>query len=215
MSAPDLPELERQELRRTTATDSMTLSGALVQSPRDAVRAARLRVRESELRGVTFEAEGAPGLELIDVVLRDCALSNVDAREGVIRRVEVHRSQLVGFGLNEGEARDLRVLDSSLELASFASAQLNGVIFEGVNLTDASFMAARLESVEFIGCQLTGADFRGARLKGCAIRGSSLDDVLGIESLRGLRMPWGDLLASAGALAAALGIAVEIEQQSG
>lgn len=78
-------------------------------------------------------------------------------------------------------------------------------------MTDASFMAARLESVEFIGCKLTGADFRGAKIKGCAIRGSSLDDVLGIESLRGLRMPWGDLLASAGALAAALGIAVEAD----
>jgi uncharacterized protein YjbI with pentapeptide repeats len=211
VSAPDLPELERQELRRTTVTDTMTLSGALVESPPDPVRAARLRIRESELRGVTFEVDGAPGLELIDVVMRDCGLSNVDARESVIRRVEVHRSQLVGFGLNKGDARDLRVLDSSLELASFASAQLNGVVFERVNLTDVSFMAARLESVEFIDCQLTGADFRGAKIKGCAIRGSSLDHVLGIESLRGLRMPWGDLLASASALAAALGIAVEAE----
>ena len=85
------------------------------------------------------------------------------------------------------------------------------MVFERVNLADASFMAARLEGVEFIDCRLTGADFRGAKLKGCAIRGTALDDVLGVESLRGLRMPWGDLLASAGALAAALGIAVEAE----
>ena len=175
------------------------------------VRAARLRIRESELRGVTFVAENAPGLELIDVVMHDCGLSNVDGREGVIRRAELHRSQLVGFGLSKGEARDLRVLDSSLELASFAAAQLSHVIFERVNLADASFMAARLEGVEFIDCRLAGADFRGAKLKGCAIRGAALDGVLGIESLRGLRMPWGDLLASAGALAAALGIVVEAE----
>jgi uncharacterized protein YjbI with pentapeptide repeats len=209
--APDLPELEPLELTTEGPADAVFISGARVAATEAPVRAGRLRIRESELRGVTFEAANAPGLELIDVVMRDCGLSNVDGREGVIRRAELHRSQLVGFGLSKGDARDLRVLDSSLELASFAAAQLSDVVFERVNLADASFMAARLEGVEFIDCRLTGADFRGAKIKGCAIRGTALDGVLGVESLRGLRMPWGDLLASAGALAAALGIAVETE----
>ena len=31
-------------------------------------------------------------------------------------------------------------------------------------------------------------------MSGCAIRGSSLEDVLGVESLSGLQMPWSDLL---------------------
>ena len=70
-------------------------------------------------------------------------------------------------------------------------------------------MHARLESVAFVDCRLDGADFRHAKVAGCAIRGASLDGVLGVESLRGLRMPWPDVLASAGALAAALGIDVE------
>jgi hypothetical protein len=96
VSAPDLPEIERQELRRTTATDSMTLSGALVESPLDAVRAARLRIRESELRGVTFEAEGAPGLELIDVVMRDCGLSmRAKVRSGAWKCI-AHNSSALG-----------------------------------------------------------------------------------------------------------------------
>lgn len=209
--APDLPELEALELTTDGPADPVFISGARVAATQTPVRTGRLRIRESELRGVTFEAANAPGLELIDVVLRDCGLSNVDGREGVIRRAELHRSQLVGFGLSKGDVRDLRVVDCSLELASFAAAHLSDVIFEHVNLADASFMAARLEGVEFIDCRLAGADFRGAKLKGCAIRGSALDGVLGVESLRGLRMPWGDLLASAGALAAALGIAVEAE----
>jgi uncharacterized protein YjbI with pentapeptide repeats len=72
-------------------------------------------------------------------------------------------------------------------------------------------MEARLEGVEFIDCQLTGTDFRGARLTRCAIRGSSLEDVLGVDSLRGVRMPWPDIVASVGALAAALDIAAETE----
>jgi uncharacterized protein YjbI with pentapeptide repeats len=81
-----------------------------------------------------------------------------------------------------------------------------------VNLAEASFMDARLESVAFLDCRLDGADFRGAQVTACAVRGASLDGVLGVESLRGLRMPWPDVLASAGALAAALGIAIESDE---
>jgi uncharacterized protein YjbI with pentapeptide repeats len=96
-----------------------------------------------------------------------------------------------------------------LQLASFASAKLNNVVFERVNLAEASFMDARLEAVAFVDCRLDGADFRRASTSSCAIRGASLDGVLGVESLRGVRMPWVDVVGSAGALAAALGIVVE------
>jgi uncharacterized protein YjbI with pentapeptide repeats len=207
MIAPDLPELEPREV---PDEGDLILSGARVERvAADPVRAGRIRVRESELRGVSIEGRHIAGLELVDVILTDCGLANVDAREGLLRRVEVRRSQLVGFGFNEGDVSDLVVRDSSLELSSFAGASLRGVRFEGVNLINASFMEARLELVEFIDCRMSGADFRGARVRSAAIRGASLDGVLGVESLRGTRMPWGDLLASAGALAAALGISVE------
>ena len=207
LQAPDLPELE--EVSLPAAADAIDLTGALVAGDGGAVQAGRVRLRESELRGVVLEPGNVPGLTLADVIMRDCGLSNVDGREGRLARVEVHRSQLVGFGLSGGDVRDLRVLDSSLQLASFAAATLRNVVFERVNLAEASFMHARLEAVAFVDCRLEGADFRHAKVAGCAIRGASLDGVLGVESLRGLRMPWPDVLASAGALAAALGIDVE------
>jgi uncharacterized protein YjbI with pentapeptide repeats len=207
MIAPDLPELEPQDI---PGDGDLVLSGALVErAAADPVRTGRIRLRECELRGVSIEADHVPGLELVDVILSDCGLANVDARGGLLRRVEVQRSQLVGFDLSVGDVADLVVRDSSLELSSFAGASLRSVRFEGVNLTDASFMEARMELVEFADCRLAGADFRGARVRSAAIRGASLDGVLGVESLRGVRMPWSDILASAGALAAALGITVE------
>lgn len=205
LQAPDLPELEEVRLD----AEVVELTGALVRGAGDALPAGRLRIHESELRGVTWEGGNAPGLTLVDVVLRDCGLSNVDGREGLMTRVEMYRSQLVGFGFGRGEIRDLRVLDSSLELASFASATLHNVVFERVNLAEASFMDARLQAVAFVDCRLAGADFRRATVADCAIRGASLDGVRGLEALRGVRMPWPDVLASAGALAAALGITIE------
>ncbi len=207
LQAPDLPELE--EVTLPAAAGAIDLSGALVVGDGGAVQAERVRVRESELRGVVLEPGNLPGLTLADVIMRDCGMSNVDGREGRLSRVEVRRCHLVGFGLSGGEVRDLRVVDSSLQLASFASATLRNVVFEQVNLAEASFMHARLESVAFVDCRLEGADFRHVKLAGCVIRGASLDGVLGVESLRGLRMPWPDILGSAGALAVALGIDVE------
>jgi hypothetical protein len=138
--APDLPELEPYTSPRTGG--DLLLSGVLIEGEgHPPVRAGRIRLRESELRGVRIDADHAPGLELVDVVLRGCSLTNVDAREGFLRRVVVQGSRLVGFGLSGGEAADL--------------------------------------------------------------------SVLGVDSLRGLQMPWEDVLASAGALATALGIAIE------
>ena len=208
LQAPDLPELTPVVPAPSDSGD-LELSGARVSSSGAAVAARRVRVRESELEGLVFEAGNAPGLSLVDVVMRHCNLSNLDAREGLLTRVAMHGSQLVGFGFTRGEIRDLHVTDSSLQLASFSSAKLHNVVFERVNLAEASFMEARLEAVAFVDCRLDGTDFRRATLSGCAIRGTSLEGVLGVESLRGVRMPWADVVGSAGALATALGIVVE------
>jgi uncharacterized protein YjbI with pentapeptide repeats len=211
IQAPDLPELATPSpIPGADGDGDLALTGVLVAPEANTVvHARRVRLRECELRGLQVQADNAPGLELMDVILRDCDLSNIDGREGSVARVQAERCRMVGFGLSGGRVRDLAVTDSTLQLASFARAGLQRVVFERVNLAEASFMEARLERVAFVDCRMTGADFRGARLTACEIRGASLEDILGIESLRGLRMPWGDVVASAGAMAQALGISVD------
>jgi uncharacterized protein YjbI with pentapeptide repeats len=83
------------------------------------------------------------------------------------------------------------------------------VAFEHVDLSEATFQEAWLENVRFLDCGLAGADFRGARCAGCLIRGASLNGVVGLEALRGVRMAWEHVVASAAALAEALGIEIE------
>jgi uncharacterized protein YjbI with pentapeptide repeats len=104
------------------------------------------------------------------------------------------------------------VLDSAVAYASFARSKLQRVVFERANLRDASFMEARLQSVSFIDCELAGADFRGAKLESCTMRGTTLQGVTGVESLGGLTMAWSDLVASAAALASALGVAAQEDE---
>jgi uncharacterized protein YjbI with pentapeptide repeats len=211
-AAPLISQLEPCEPPDGGELDELVLSEALVERHgRDALTARRIHVQESELRGVTLGEGVATDLLLSDARLNGCDLSNVRARRGSIRRVEVADSRLVGFSLSEGKVEDVRVAGGTMMLCSFAHSHLRRVAFENVNLREASFLETQLTSVSFTGCDLTGADFRGARLKDCAIRGSSLDCVVGVESLRGLTMPWGDLVGSVAALAAALGIGVEGE----
>jgi uncharacterized protein YjbI with pentapeptide repeats len=114
----------------------------------------------------------------------------------------------VGFALTEGDLQDVHVGGGTMMLASLEQSRLQRVVFDEVVLREASFAGARLDDVTFAGCDLAGADFRGARLRNCVMRGSTLDGLVGIESLRGLSLPWPDLVASAGALAGALGIGV-------
>ncbi len=97
---PDLPALELRQLYSVIRGGDLVFDGALVEREGlEAVTAARILITESELRGVAINPGDAPGLRLSDVILRACDLSNVDGREGSLRRVEIHGSRLMGFGL--------------------------------------------------------------------------------------------------------------------
>ncbi|MGE5691204.1 MAG: pentapeptide repeat-containing protein, partial [Pseudomonadota bacterium] len=60
--------------------------------------------------------------------------------------------------------------------------------FERCELRGARFSVARVERVDLVGCDLAGSD--------------------GVESLRGARMPWNDVLANAAVFATTLGIEI-------
>lgn len=206
---PDLPELEQQAVGDGPHEELEIAGARIAREGQGPIATARLTVDECELRGVAFEPGQIRGFNMSDAILHECDLSNVQARRGDITRMEADRCRFVGFALTDGTMRDARVEESTMMLASFGHSRLRDVVFEHVNLREASFLQATLEGVVFDRCDLAGADFRGAKLINCAIRGSSLDDVVGVSSLTGLSMPWPDLVESVGALAHALGIEVE------
>lgn len=211
VSAPQLPDLEAIELPEAGELGGLDLADALVERAGQST-AKQIHIQESVVHGLTLEGGKATGLVLRDALLVEWDASNMNARGGELRRVELRNARLVGFGVTEAKIEDLRVSGGTMMLASIAQSTVRHAVFENVNLREASFADTRLTSVAFEGCDLTGADFRGARLEGCVIRGSSLEGVAGIDSLRGLVMPWNDLVASTGALAGALGIQVEADE---
>lgn len=208
--APDLPEpLEDGEPEEHSG--GLTIEECRVRrAAHEPLAAHAVKVVGADVGGLGLEG-GEVDLHVRDAVLADCDLSNVQARGAHLHRVELLRCRLVGLGLSEAELEHVRVAEGTLMLASFGHGRLHRVRFEGVNLREASFVGADLTQVVFDGCALEGADFREARMSACEIRGASLDGVLGIASLRGVTMPVADVVDSATALAAELGIGIEAD----
>jgi uncharacterized protein YjbI with pentapeptide repeats len=90
--------------------------------------------------------------------------------------------------------------------AGAAAVTRTAVAFSGCDLREADFRQARCTSVAFSGCDLTGADISGARFEGCSIAGCTLDGLRGVDRLRGVAMPWADIVAAAGVFAGELGV---------
>jgi uncharacterized protein YjbI with pentapeptide repeats len=158
-----------------------------------------------------FEATDLSGARLLNLFLSDCELlrcnlANAVVRGGSMRRVVVSGSRLTGFTWTGGEMLEAEFRDCRADLASFESGKLSHVVFEDCNLRDADFRRARMEAVRFEGCDLSGADISGARLERCSMRRCTLDGLRGVDRLRGVAMPWDDILAAAGVFAGELGV---------
>jgi uncharacterized protein YjbI with pentapeptide repeats len=207
---PDLPrELEERALGSGDFDPDVELYGIVVTDltpPTRAVR--RWSVQGSRFEGIGLAGAELPILSLVDCSLERCELANLVARDASLRRVLIAGGRLTGMQLVDGELEDVSFGGCRADLASFYGARLDRVEFEGCVLRDADFRGATLKEVTFADCDLAAADFNGTRFEKCVIRGTSLEDVTGIERLDGVAMPWPDIVANAGAFAAALGARV-------
>jgi uncharacterized protein YjbI with pentapeptide repeats len=189
---PPAPPRLPQEVEPTPITAEDFGNGA---------RLDEVRVADADVSGVRVS-----GLSLLDVELVRCNLANLDARSSSLVRTVAAESRLTGLGWSEGKLQDVAFRGCRVDLASFRFSQLERVTFEECSLREADFQDARCASVAFHDCDLTGASFHNARFARSELRRCTLDDLRGIEGLRGAAMEWGDILSLAGAFAAALGI---------
>ena len=91
---------------------------------------------------------------------------------------------------------------------SFRFTKFERVQFERCRLDEADFHGATFDSAVFLNCDLTGALWAEATFVRSDMRGCDLSRAGNPERLRGIRMPWPDVLNAAGVLAQAAGIEV-------
>jgi uncharacterized protein YjbI with pentapeptide repeats len=123
-------------------------------------------------------------------------------------RVELRTCRLTGAELAEATLRDVTFHDCRIDLAGLRHAKLERVVFSECRMAECELQGAALTDVLFDRCELRGATLTNARLQRVELRGCDLTGLSGGEALRGVRMPWEDVVASAGVLASIVGLEV-------
>jgi uncharacterized protein YjbI with pentapeptide repeats len=166
-----------------------------------------------DLDGCRVERASAVGAVLRDAALVDCELASgnfagVRAERIRLRRVLVHGARLTGAQVRDAALSDVLVRDCRADLATLVGATLERVRFEDCDLREADLSGLRADGLVLERCDLGGAILTGARLRRTELRGCALEAIVGVEALRGVRMPVADVVGSAVTFAHALGIEV-------
>lgn len=146
--------------------------------------------------------------DAIDARVENADFSNRRFLRSSIRRIELHLCRLTGIELAEATWNDVVLTDCRADFAGFRQAKLTRVVFRDCRLEEADFAGAKVTDVVFERCELRRASFAGCRVERVDLIGCTLAEVVGVESLRGARMPWGDILENAPLFAQGLGIQV-------
>ncbi len=103
---------------------------------------------------------------------------------------------------------DVTFDECRLDLVNLRFAKLERVVFRDCRMSECDLYEASVKDVLFERCELREAVFSSAALQRVDLRGCDLTGLRGMESLRGARMPWNDVLENAPLFASAVGIEI-------
>lgn len=199
--------------------------GILAEAPLD-LRG--VQILEQRLAGLDLSDRNGEGVQLIecraenvdlsraslrrssirDVVVDGGSWANVDFTEATLQRVELRKVRLTGAVLAGVSLRDASFVDCRMDLSAIRVGRLERVRFENCRMDEIDLYKAELSSVVFAGCGLTNASLAKAAFASCEMHECDLDGIGSPEQLRGVGMPWPDIVRSAAVLAAAAGLHV-------
>jgi uncharacterized protein YjbI with pentapeptide repeats len=206
------PSIEDDDLESATAglKGEFAFEEVSVEGGEFSGTAGEGRLTRSVFTDVDVSETVVEPIALADVRFSGCVLSNARWSGVDARRVEVLKSQLVGWRVEFDLAQDVYVGDSRADFASFDFASVKGlVVFERCRFKEAEF-AGNLSRAVFLECDLAEADFSGVTdARGLDVRESRLAGAKGLLSLRGARVTGDQVLQVADDLAREVGLAVD------
>jgi uncharacterized protein YjbI with pentapeptide repeats len=205
---PDIDEdLPDGELPK--ALSGAEISGSVIATrSHPSIDATGVRIADSRISAVDFSDCEFARCSITDVIWGGGTLANVRAIDSTLRRVRFDDVRATGLNLAGSTLEDAIFVSCRLDLSNLRMAKLDRVRFEGCRMEEADFYQASLRSVVFEDCTLTGANWSGATFERTEMRSSDLTGSNGLESIRGVRMPWLDIVRSANEIARAAGIVV-------
>ncbi len=136
----------------------------------------------------------AEGDDLVEIEIRDCDLSGIDASHARLVRSQLHTTPLTASRLRSVGLVDVLVGDGEFSGADLHEASLLRVEFRNCRMTGVSFSEAEFRHVRFVACKLDDANLRMARLDHVWFEDCSLVEAdLAGASLGSVRMDRCDL----------------------
>jgi uncharacterized protein YjbI with pentapeptide repeats len=204
--APDIPE----ELASWTSASLVDeeLDGVLAEGLVAPAIATGLQIAESRVVDTELSEASMERAVVRDVGWAGGSLANARLGDARITRSRVEGVRATGLDLTRCSLDSVVFVDCRLDLALFRASSMDRVRFEGCRLEDADFFEASFSSVVFEGCDLRAVNWAGASFSNSELRGCEVTGGLSLERLRGVRMPWDDVIRSAGEIAIAAGIEI-------
>jgi uncharacterized protein YjbI with pentapeptide repeats len=145
-----------------------------------------LTLRAALLVGCRLTGATLSGLDMLDVVVRDCDLSGANLAGAVLRRVTFERCRLSGLVANDLSATDVSVRDcradgawlraARLEHCDIADSEMTGSDWYGAEVRRSRILRTRLDESELSTAVFADVALHGSSLSG--VRGAGLRDVV-------------------------------------
>ena len=169
------------------AGDDDTLEGVRCDGGEAAGRCVdSLTLRAAVLVGCRLTGATLSGLDMLDVVVRDCDLSGANLAGAVLRRVTFERCRLSGLVANDLSATDVSVRDcradgawlraARLEHCDIADSEMTGSDWYGAEVRRSRIVRTRLDESELSTAVFADVALHGSSLSG--VRGAALRDVV-------------------------------------
>lgn len=140
-------------------------------------------VQSCRFVGSVFSDFVLPKSSFVDVVFRNCDLSNADLSGCNFHRVEFVECKIVGTLFAEATFRDVAFLRCKGEYVNCSFGRFRSVRFEECCFRNGTFDSCKFEKVEYAKCDLTMAEFHNTRLKGLSFADSVLRNIRVQETL--------------------------------
>jgi uncharacterized protein YjbI with pentapeptide repeats len=192
-----------------TLADESVWEGHEVSGSFAGTAAGHVDVIGCRFSGVALTGTEIDRLRLIDTVLEDCELSGAALTRSALTRVEFRRCRLSGFIAPGAELSDVRFIECKLDDANLRMTTWKRSVLDGCVLTGSDFREAKLATTRFEHCDLTRVDFTKAALPGVSLAGSTLTEIRGADSLKGVVITGDQVVPLAIAMFATLGIQID------
>jgi uncharacterized protein YjbI with pentapeptide repeats len=151
-----------------------------------------------------------PELEngLVDAIVQGADWANRRVFRVSALRTELRGVRLTGADLAESTFRDVRFVDCQLDLVAVRLSKFERVVFSDCRMNECDLYGSHLQDVLFERCLLREATISGLTSERVELRGCDLKGLRGAEALRGVRMPWNDILENAPLFAGVAGVEI-------